>query len=116
RRAGVLKVILKSCALEILHGIELARPLIDLAELFRDREAKGREAATALPEAAEGSTKRMAALRIERALAAGVSCNPLKSRLTAAFGEMPAQQRQRNIELGWQLGVQLEARTLEVLH
>ena len=50
------------------------------------------------------------------AVAAGVGRDPLKARLAAAFGEMLAQQRQRNIELGRQLGVQLEARALEVLH
>ena len=42
RRADVLRVILKARALEILHGIELAILRVDLAELFRDREAKRR--------------------------------------------------------------------------
>jgi hypothetical protein len=58
----------------------------------------------------------MTALRIKSTIAAWISGKPLKARLAAAFGEMPAQQRERNIKLGRQFGVQLKARALEVLH
>ena len=103
-------------ALEILHSVELTILRVDLAELFRDRVAKGCQAATSLPEAAKRPAERVAAFREVGAVAAEVGRNPLEARLAAAFGEVLAQQRQRNIEFGRQLGVQLEARALEILH
>src|SRR5215212_430682 len=58
----------------------------------------------------------MTALGEVRTVATRVGRNPLKARLATAFSEVLAQQSQRNIELGRQLGVQLEARALEILH